>query len=147
MKSAATIVLEPRESRAFGVALVVLLTVGVALMWRSALPPIWQALVALTFGLVALNAWRAHRRQARVRIGLRSDGHAQWREARAGNESVGELRAYAHIGPLIALTLRRTDGGSDSIALWRDMVTADAWRELVVLIAGVRARAADSHIV
>lgn len=141
-RSEAPLVLEPRASRGFQVGLVALAAAACAAVAMADLPLAIAPPLLLFVALATLKAWRSHARVAALRLRLAADGMVDWRDG-SGAEGQGRLASSARVGPLVALDVREPSGKPRRIALWRDMLDADAWRRLQVALA--RRPSADSY--
>lgn len=141
-RSEAPLVLETRASRGFQLGLVALAAAALSAVLMADLPLAIAPPLALFVLLVAIRAWRDHAQVAGMRLRLSADGTLDWRDP-AGKEGQGRLASSARVGPLVALAVREASGPTRRIALWRDMLDADAWRRLQVALA--RTPSADSY--
>jgi hypothetical protein len=141
-RSEAPLVLETRASRGFRLGLVALAAAALGAVLMADLPLAIAPPLALFVALATLRAWRSHAWAAALRLRLSADGMLDWRDA-AGAEGQGRLASSARVGPLVALEVREPSGKQRRIALWRDMLDADAWRRLQVALA--RRPSADSY--
>jgi hypothetical protein len=78
-------------------------------------------------------AWHRAGRWHGVQLVFDAGGGLELRE-RQGVARMVDVDHGIHLGPLLVIVVRRRDGRRDDVIIWRDQLTADAWRRLKVRV-------------